>query len=160
MELSLGSEQIPEVAEVSQEEWNKLFKVAMELDFTVQDGLKKVQQQEHTDVQKNNCPSYPANVKFSENKQVISVGEYTLTYFPKKHEVKIEYSSNVAEYSIKINKGKITDNDEFYLKDNRLFLTDNDVMTPFGIRKFDSLLWVEIYDGLLPTGMYVVTKAE
>lgn len=74
--------------------------------------------------------------------------------------MKIEYSSNVAEYSIKINKGKITDNDEFYLKDNRLFLADNDVMTPFCIRKFDSLLWVEIYDGLLPTGMYVVTKAE
>ena len=160
VELSLGSEQIPEVAEVSQEEWNKLFKVAMELDFTVFDGKKDVQQQEHADVPKINCPSYPANVKFSENKQVISVGDYTLTYFPKKHEVKIEYSSNVAEYSIKINKGKLTDNDEFYLKDNRLFLTDNDSMTPFSIRKFDSLLWVEIYDGLLPTGMYVVTKAE
>ena len=159
VELSLGSEQISDVAEVSQEEWNKLFKVAMELDFTVQDGKKK-EQQEHTDVPKNNSPSYPTNVKFSENKQVISVREYTLTYFPKKYEVKIEYSSNVAEYSIKINKGKITDNDEFYLKDNRLFLTDNDAMTPFCIRKFDSLLWVEIYDGLLPTGMYVVTKAE
>lgn len=81
--MSLGSEQIPEVAEVSQEEWNKLFKVAMELDFTVFDGKKDVQQQEHADVPKINCPSYPANVKFSENKQVISVGDYTLTYFPK-----------------------------------------------------------------------------
>lgn len=154
--LQIENVAIPDKPCLTDSQWEKLFKMTLELDMS----LLPV---EISDV-KNIAPDKEVDalqqpvLKLSEKKQVLSYGEnYEISYFPQKSEVKLEYNTENDSFMGKFKSGKLTGSSEFVIKENRLYTEETDMKTPFVIRKDDKYLWIDIYDDDVPTGISIAT---
>ena len=88
-------------------------------------------------------------------KQILKYKDYELSYSPKKNETIIRYVKDDDDYTIKIKKGVLSESDEYRLVENRLYLSEIDLMTPFVIHLSNGNQLFEIYDGEFPTGLSI-----
>lgn len=149
---------ISETPSLTVANWEKLFLFALNLDMSVlsdeESGLGLKHEDEHKVILSS---VHDSATELSTKKQVFHYEDYVLTYFPKKKELKISYESDEDDYSVKITNGVFPENGDFSLKGNRVYLDEQNTVTPFVITKTENALIVEIYDGDKPTGMSVVT---
>ncbi len=149
---------IGNVPSLSRSLWESIYEFAMNL--SMKEAKKNIKNKEveiedHDDSMATRTSAIP--VELSTKKQVLNYGDYKLTYFPKKKELKIEYISDELEYSVKITKGIFPENGDFVLKDDRVFIDETETMTPFVIIKTSTTLIVDIFDGDKPTGISLTT---
>ena len=148
---------IPEKPSLTDSQWEKLFKMTLELDMSllpveIVSDVKNIAPDKEVDVLQQPV------LKLSEKKQVLSYGvNYEITYFPQKSEVKLEYNTENDSFMGKFKSGKLTSSSEFVIKENRLYTEETDMKTPFVIRKDDKYLWIDIYDDDIPTGISIAT---
>lgn len=86
-------------------------------------------------------------------KQTFTYGDYELSYSPRKNEIIIHYVKGDDDYTVKVKKGVLAESDEYKLVDNRLYLTEIELQTPFVMTLSESRQVIEIYDGENPTGL-------
>ena len=155
--LQIENVAIPDKPSLTDSQWEKLFKMALELDMSllpakILSDVKNIAPTKEVDVLQQPI------LKLSEKKQVISYGEnYEITYFPQKSEVKLEYNTENDSFMAKFKSGKLTGSSEFVIKENRLYTEETDMKTPFVIRKDDKYLWIDVYDDDVPTGISIAT---
>ena len=92
-------------------------------------------------------------------KKTIIYGDYKLSYSPRKNEIIINYNKEDDEYTVKVKKGILVESDEYKLVDNRLYLTEIELQTPFVMTLSENRQIIEIYDGDNPTGLALTTDS-
>lgn len=143
---------LPEYPSLNEGQWESLFEKSINIDL---EEVRPVVSKPSPSIEKERVktPSKP----LSNAKQELTYKDYSLRYFPQRHEIRIERNTDEYDYTLIIKNGEISDNPEFHVKDGRIFLTDIDEATPFGIRKDDTHLWIEIFDGEKETGLSILS---
>lgn len=158
IEMGIEDVTIGNIPSLSRSQWESLYEFAMNLSMNeVKKDTKNIEVgiEVHDDSMATRTSAIP--VELSTKKQVLNYGDYKLTYFPRKKELKIEYISDELEYSVKITKGIFPENGDFVLKDDRVYIDETETMTPFVIIKTSTTLIVDIFDGDKPTGISLTT---
>ena len=143
---------LPEFPSLNNEQWESLFEKSINIDL---EEVKASAPKPSTPIEKK-PESTPTKI-VSKAKQELSYKDYTLRYFPQKREIRIERNTDEYDYSLSIKKGELSNDSGFYEKNGRLYLSDIDEATPFGIRKDEIYLWIEIFDGDNKTGLSITT---
>lgn len=143
---------LPEIPSLNNEQWESLFEKSINIDL---EEVKASAPKPSTTIEKK-LESTPTKI-VSKAKQELSYKDYTLRYFPQKREIRIERNTDEYDYSLSIKKGELSNDSGFYEKNGRLYLSDIDEATPFGIRKDEIYLWIEIFDGDNKTGLSITT---
>ena len=59
------------------------------------------------------------------------------------------------EFSVRIKNGKFPGEADFYIKDGRIYQTEDDMMTPFVIEESDNYVTLKVFDGNDSTGLFI-----
>ena len=161
-------EDLPIVPILSEDDWEKMFQHYMVISSEVRKRRPRISEDdsitegidipviekpqgipEKTDGQKDSVPVK----KLSNKKYEFSHKNYSIVYFPSKGDIVLK--NNDEEFSVRIKNGKFPSEADFYLKEGRLYQTENDVMTPFVIEEDSNFVTLKIYDGNEFTGLLI-----
>lgn len=160
-------EDLPIVPILSEDDWEKMFQHYMVISSEVRNrrprisGDDPITEGKETPVGEAQDKSgteivqkEPVSEKqLPNNKYEFSHKNYSIVYFPGKGDIVLK---NVdEEFSVRIKNGKFPSEADFYLKEGRLYQTENDVMTPFVIEEDSNLVTLKIYDGNEFTGLLI-----
>ena len=146
---------------ISNTEWESLYNFALSISTELrspekrrpiigENGLKK--QAKINVTIKENDTKVKDNDK-SKVKQEIRYQDYVLTYLPSKSTIVLKYSTEEDEYSVKIKNGIFPDSDEFELRDNRIYVSEKELKTPFAFTKSEQKVMITIKDDDKETGI-------
>lgn len=95
----------------------------------------------------------PSAKKLSTKKQKIDYENYSIVLFPDKCDLVIR--NNDKEFSVRIKNGKFPSEADFYIKDGRIYQTEDDLITPFVIEESDNYVTLKVFDGDDSTGLFI-----
>jgi hypothetical protein len=148
-------EKLPETSALTYADWEELFayyiKVSNEV---VETEAKKNEKKKTVKTEPKPAKEVPSTDRSKLKKQELRYKDYAVIFFPEKGDVVVKDTEN--EYSIRIKGGNFPSDGDFYLKDSRIYVTDDDTETPFVFEKTDDTLIFKVMDGVIDTNISIV----
>jgi len=164
-------EELPLVPSLSFDDWEKLYQkyAFIGSEVRVKRPRIKIEESQHAETETQETPiiqepKFQGSSEKQNNqkknllkeKYEFNFKNYSIIKFPNKGHLVIKNTDE--EYSVRIKNGNFPNDAEFYLKDGRIYQTEDDVMTPFVIEENDKSVTVKIYDGDDYTGLSITAE--
>lgn len=155
-EIGINDKELPIEPIISNESWEKIYaqfiKVSNEIlskqvEYNNETGILT---SEKKYINNKSNVSTEKTVTSVSSKQEITYGDYVIIYFPQKKDIVIKNSN---EYSVRIKHGTFPNNSDYALKDGRLYITDEDVTTPFLLSIQKNIVTIKIFEENTYTGV-------
>ena len=149
-------EKLPETSALTYADWEELFAYYITVsNEVVETEVKKPEKQKTVKVELE--PAKVASIDRSKlKKQELRYNDYSVVFFPGKGDVVIKDTEN--EFQIRIKDGNFPDGGDFILKDNRIYVADEDAPTPFVFVKTDETITIKVYESEEFTGMAIIIE--
>lgn len=147
-------EKLPETSALTYADWEELFayyvKVSNEV---VEMDVKKTEKRKTVKAEPELAKEVRSTDRSKLKKQELSYNDYSIVFFPGKGDVVIKDTEN--EYQVRIKGGVFTENGDFILKGNRIYVAEDEVPTPFGLEKTETDITIKVYEEDTFTGMAI-----
>lgn len=160
-QLGIGDKVLSTEPTISNESWEKIYtiytKVSNELRIIQEPNNLSKEESKKSDnkgVINTTVIDTPAkeakSIKISSQKQEIRYRDYTIVYFPQKKDIVIK---NTDEYSVRLKHGVFPEGSDYELRDGHLYLTDEDIATPFMLTTENGKLNIIVLNNSTYTGI-------
>lgn len=148
-------EKLPETSALTYADWEELFAYYIKVSNEVVEAeVKKNEKKKTVKTEPKPAKEVPSTDRSKLKKQELRYKDYAVIFFPEKGDVVVKDTEN--EYSIRIKGGNFPSDGDFYLKDSRIYVTDDDTETPFVFEKTDDTLVFKVMDGVIDTNISIV----
>ena len=148
-------EKLPETSVLTYADWEELFAYYIKVSNEVVEAeVKKNEKKKTVKTEPKPAKEVPSTDRSKLKKQELRYKDYAVIFFPEKGDVVVKDTEN--EYSIRIKGGNFPSDGDFYLKDSRIYVTDDDTETPFVFEKTDDTLVFKVMDGVIDTNLSIV----
>ena len=144
---------IPAVPSLSFADWEDLFAYYIKIS---NEEMKTTSNEKKPNVNEEQPKQVVNDDRIKLKKQELLYGCYSIIFFPAKNDVVIKDKEN--EYQVRLKGGVFPEGGDFYLKDNRIFVADDDLPTPFVFEKSDDMIFIKVFEGEIFTGISITCQ--
>ncbi|WP_407401727.1 hypothetical protein [Sodaliphilus sp.] len=150
------TEKFPLKPELSIADWESLFKHYLSVSKDVSGKIEIAEEKEEPKMEENKVtveekvqkvPSQHSDVALSTSIQKMQIGNYSFSFNPQKGTVTIANRGDFdEEYQVRIKNGKFPEDADFVLKQGRMYVADEDIITPFEISVIEGVVSISLFD--------------
>lgn len=147
-------EKLPETATLNPADWEELFTFYIKVNNEViETEPKKLEKKATSKSEPESTTRVSSTDRSKLKKQELCYNVYSIVFLPGKGDVVIKDTEN--EYQVRIKSGNFPDGGDFVLKDDRIYVADDDVPTPFVFEKTENSITIKVYETEEFTGMAI-----
>ena len=147
-------ERLPETSSLTYADWEELFAYYVTVSNEVVEAeVKETTKQKTVKIKQETAKEVASTNRSKLKKQELSYNDYSIVFFPGKGDVVIKDTEN--EYQVRIKGGSFPESGDFILKDNRIYVADDDAPTPFVFEKNKTSISIKVYESEEFTGMAI-----